>query len=212
MLRPARVALVLALGASACGRPPAPLPVDPGVSFAAHRDGDRFVVDRLQDGGSGVLAPPGRFHGDSPPSFVLRVDEQTRAGVWVIGRSRVLARAADSTRAPRSGEVLSDWNEGAIRLTLFARDGTVLRTDTFLRADGRALAHDAAPRPGYGAAYRAALRDAKGAAVGWMRVQTANRLYDGVLPAEVDDALAAAATVALDGEVTWLADHGGTGE
>jgi len=214
MHRPALVVLALALAAGGCGRPPAaPLPVEPGVSFAAHRDGDRFVVDRLQNGGSGFLAPPGRFHESSPPDFLLRIDDETRGALWVIGRSRVLARAADSTRAPHSGEVLSDWEQGAIRLTLFTRDGAVLRTDTFLRADGRALARDEAPRPGYaGGSYRAAIRDANGAAVGWMRVQTANRLYDGVLPAQVEDALAAAAAVALDGEVGWLADHGAGAE
>jgi hypothetical protein len=45
-----------------------------------------------------------------------------------------------------------------------------------------------------------------------MRVQPSARLYDGALPPGVDDVLAAAAVVALDGEVAWIADHGAVRE
>ena len=211
MPRPALLALVATLGAGACARPPGALPVDPGVTFAAHRDGERIVVDRLRAGGNGVLDPPGRFHGENPPDFVLRVDDETRAALWVFGRSRVLARAEASSVAPRSGEVLSRWDGGAIRLTLFARDGKALTTDAFVREDGRPLARDAATTE-MGGAYRAALRDASGADVGWLRVETARRSYDGVFPPAVEDSIAAAAAVALDAEVTWLADHAAAGE
>ena len=49
-----------------------------------------------------------------------------------------------------------------------------------------------------------------GVAGGWIRVRLARpapTVYDAALPAAVDDALAAAAVVVLDGEVGWIAEH-----
>ena len=60
--------------------------------------------------------------------------------------------------------------------------------------------------------YQAALRDAKGAPVGWLRVRVgpylpAPRIFEGVVPAAVDPALSAAAAVALDAEIDWIEAH-----
>jgi len=209
MPRRTPIVLVVGLALAGCAHPPAArLPVEPLVTFATHRDGDRFVLDRMRTGTTGVLDPPGRFRGDDAPDFVFRADDATRAALWVVGRSRVLVRDEASTIARRRGEVLSDWEAGAIRLTLFAPDGVVLRTDPFVARDGRPLVHTASPARGTPTddVFRAALRDAHGAEVGWLRVRSP-RVYDAVLPAAVDDALAAAAAVALDIEVAWIADR-----
>jgi len=209
MPRRTPIVLVLALALAGCAHPPASrLPVEPLVTFATHRDGDRFVLDRMRTGTTGELDPPGRFRADYAPDYVFRADDATRAALWVFGRSHVLVRDDVSTISRRRGEVVSDWEAGAIRLTLFAPDGVVLRTDPFVARDGRPLARTASTARGTPAddVFRATLRDAHGGDVGWLRVRSP-RVYDAVLPAAVDDALAAAAAVALDIEVAWIADR-----
>jgi len=210
---PRRLA-ALALAAAACGARHVTLPAEPDVTLAAHRDPDGFVIDRLPDGATGLLVRPGRFHSGEAPDLTLRVRDEPRGGLWVIGHSRVLVREGPSTSAPRIGEVMSTWDGRAIRLTLYGRDASPLRTDVFTRADdgpgAPSLARDepgTAPR----GTYRAAVRDAGEAAVGWMRVQIpstdgAPRVYDAVFPRTVDGALAAGAAVALDAEIDWLVD------
>jgi hypothetical protein len=210
---PIRTLAVLAALLAGCGaRQVATLPTDPGVTFAAHRTGDRLVVDRTRSGESGRLDAPGRLREASAPDLVLRVGDETRAALWIVGRSRVLVRDDPSTIAPRAGEVLSSWDGGALRLTLYPRTGAPLTTDPFAREGlhgGERLVHTA-PRPA--GAYRAPLRDGAGTEVGWLRVELGRsdgvpRVYDGVLPRAVDDGLAAAAAVALDGEIGWIVEH-----
>jgi len=206
----------LALAAGACATRHVSLPADPGVTLAAHRDADGFVIDRLPDGATGLLVPPGRFHAGNAPDLTLEVRGEPRAALWMIGASRVLVREGPSTTTPRVGEVLSTWDGRAIRLTLYGRDGAPLRTDVFARADdGRGAPALAREEPGaidLSGTYRAAIRDAHDTSVGWMRVQIrpaerASRIYDAVFPTAVDGALATGAAVALDAEVGWLEDH-----
>jgi hypothetical protein len=154
-----------------------------------------------------VLTARGRLHDPDAPEFVLRVGDETRAGLWIVGRTRVLARDSTDNRAARVGEVLSTWDDGAIRLTLYPRSGAPLASDTFRAVGGRVLARSSTPA----GTYRAALRDTNGAEVGWLRVDAgaagAPRAYDAVLPERVDDAVAAAAAAALDVELGWIAEH-----
>src|SRR5262245_58551276 len=110
---------VLALAVAACRAPRSALPVDPGVTFAAHRDGGGFVVDRPRAGEAGVLAARGRLHDPDAPNLVLRVGDEARTGLWNVGHTRVVARDGTDNRGPRAGEVLSAWDAGAIRLTLY---------------------------------------------------------------------------------------------
>jgi len=206
------VTLLIAAGLG-CARQDALVAPDPEVTFAAHRSGDRLVLDRLPSGAHATLAPPSWFHDADAPRFVLVAGGETRAGVWIVGRTRVLVRRDDATTSPRTAEVLSEWDEGTIRLTLFQSDGPTLGVDRFVRtrADGGAPLTPAAPLHG---TYRAVVRDAQGAPVGWLRVRIdppESRVYDGVLPAEIGDPLAAAAVVALDGEVAWIEEHGSGG-
>jgi len=201
-----------------CFRPPSTVPVEPGATFAAHPSEDGFVLDRTQAGSPALLARPGRLQGANAPSFVLRAGGETRAALWIVGHSRVIVRADASTIAPRTGEVLSTWDGGAVRLTIYEPDDSALRTDVFARegegggpsALTRSLPSEADPS----GTYRAAVRDGQGAPVGWMRVRIARPappLYDAVLPVGVGDPLAAAAVVVLDGEIEWIAAHAAEG-
>jgi hypothetical protein len=208
--------LALALAAGACASRHTTLPAEPGVTLAAHRDGDGFVIDRLPDGATGLLVARGRLHAEDAPDLTLEVRGERRAGLWMVGASRVLVREDASTRAPRIGEVLSTWDGRAIRLAIYDRDGSMLRTDVFRRSDGGpgapVLAREEPRATELEGTYRAAVRDAHETAVGWMRVQIrptedTSRIYDAVFPTAVDGALAAGAVAALDTEVTWLEDH-----
>jgi len=201
-----QIAIAAALG---CARQEAWVAPDPAVTFAAHRAGDRLVLDRLPSGAHGALEPPGWPHTPDEPTFVLRAGGEVCAALWVVGRSRVLVRREVVTTSPRIAEVLSAWDDGALRLTLFQDGGPTLGVDHLARAEGAeaALVMRGAPLRG---TYRAAARDVRGAPLGWLRVRVeppAGPVYDGVLPGAVGDALAAAAALALDGEVAWIQRH-----
>ncbi len=211
---------VAVLAAGACARSRTTLPVEPGASFAIHPERDGFVVDRMRDGGTGVLEKPGWLHDPSGPSFILRSGADVRAALWLVGRSRVLVREDPSTLAPRTGEVLVSWADGAARLTLWARDGSTLQTDTFGR-EGPGTAPPLLSREratsGVDGTYRALVRDAGGTPVGWMRARITRdpheaRAYDAAFPARVEDGLAAAASVALDAEIGWIEEHAGSAQ
>src|SRR5262249_59315924 len=63
-----------------------------------------------------------------------------------------------------------------------------------------------------GGRYRAALRDATGAEVGWLRLRVgpyepAARIYEAKLPAGVSDDLAIAAVISLASELDWIEGH-----
>lgn len=212
---------------SACGRSPGPITPDPGVTFAAHLVARGFVVDRLRDGGSGTLEPPGLFSARrGPPTYLLQAAGGPRGGLWVVGQSRVLARPEPSTLAPVTGEAIASWNDGAISLSLHRGSGPPWKVGPFARQGGgtgpSVLSRNAQTVLDVRGNYRAALRDAGGAEVGWLRVrvspyQRAARIYDAVLPDGVDDGLAAAAVVLLDEEIDWIEAHAidvyrGTGE
>jgi len=203
------------LVAAACRPPRTTLPVDPGVTFAAHRAGDGFVVDRTRDGETGSLDRRGRLDEPGSADLILRVDAEPRAGLWVVGRTRILVRDGTSTRTPRAGEILSRWEDGAIRLTLYPRTGAPLETDVF-RGQGTVGEHALSRGAEPSGTYRATVRDPAGTGVGWLRVdvgsRTLPRFYDAVLPEPVDDGLAAAAAVALDAELGWIAEHRGGGD
>lgn len=192
-----------------CARQDTRVPPDPEVTFAAHRSGDRLVLDRLPSGVHAILAPPSWLRDPDAPRFVLVAGGERGAGIWIVGRTRVLVRRDDATTSPRIAEVLSEWDQGAIRLTLVQTDGPTLGVDRFARerSDGGASLTRAAPTHG---TYRATVRNARGEPVGWLRVRVdppAPRIYDGVLPDEIGDSLAAATIVALDGEVAWIEEH-----
>jgi len=194
------------------------VPIEPGVNFAAHAEHARLVIDRLPGGGAGEVTPPGWFHwpGSASPTLVLTEKNGSVTGLWLTAPATVEARAGTSGTAPRAGLVEPSWEDNAIRLTLRTAAEDKIQTDVFARqATGGgplALSRVAQSILDVRGVYRAALRDAKGAEAGWLRVrispyQESMRIYDGLLPAAVGPALAAAAAVALASEIDWIEDH-----
>jgi len=192
-----------------------PVAVDPDANFAAHREHGGLVVDRLGPGRAGELRPARWVRLPGDPTFVLEADGERIAALWVAGE-RVVVRRAPAEDAPVVGEIDPAWDAGAIRLVIRAADGSSLRTDPFARkvADTGpdALTRASQTVIDVRGTYQAALRDAKGAPVGWLRVRVgpylpAPRIFEGVLPATVDPALSAAAAVALDAEIDWIEAH-----
>jgi hypothetical protein len=210
-MRGAFLAVVVASGCAA-----RPVPVEPGVTFAAHLEHGGLAVDRLAGGGTGVLEPPGWFRRPGAPTWVLRDGGGTLAALWVTAPSRVDVRRTRGAAGPPVARVEPSWEDGAVRLALVPAGGAPLHSTIFARigAGGgtSVLTRAARTTLDVRGTFRAELEDADGAGVGWLQArigpyQAAPRLYDAVLPPEVDDGLAAALIVALDGEVEWIESH-----
>src|SRR5205823_784401 len=204
---PARVGRAGRPRAGTLGRGRLWAPARPGGPYAAGAGGGGPTLDR------GNARPRRRSPGD--PTFVLEADGERIAALWVAGQ-RVVVRRAPAEDAPVVGEIDPAWDAGAIRLVIRAADGSSLRTDPFARkvADTGpdALTRASQTVIDVRGTYQAALRDAKGAPVGWLRVRVgpylpAPRIFEGVVPAAVDPALSAAAAVALDAEIDWIEAH-----
>ena len=212
-----RIALAL-LPLLGCTRlPPLSVPpaIDPGVNLAAHLEHERIVADRLPGGARGVLEQPSWFRWGRAPTFVLQVDGQPAAYLWLTAPATVEVRTTSSPDAPVVGAVEPGWDDNAIRLTLRAGDA-VFHTDTFARTDvgggPPVLSRIAQSVIDVRGTYRAPVRDAKNAEVGWLRVkvspyQEALRIFDGVVPAGVGASAAGAIAVALNSEVDWIESH-----
>jgi hypothetical protein len=187
--------------------------VDPAANFAAHMVEGGVEIDRMKNGQVAVLENPGWFHVPNQPTYVLRAEGETRAALGMFGRSRVVIRQEPSTIAPRTGEAIATWDAGAIRLALHPANAPVLQSDVFNREGGGGgpalLSREGSSLADRDGTYRATLRDAAGQPLGWLRVrlepgEELGRVYEGQIPSTVDDALAAAAVLVLDGEVSWL--------
>jgi hypothetical protein len=158
-----------------------------------------------------VLVPAGSLF-SSGPNFLLKSGGKTLAALWVQDSGHVIIRRSVDPSSPLIGRVDATWHQGAIRLTLTPADGPALQLGRFHRVDS--------PRSailGVGATtvldlrgmYEAQLRDTQGATTGWLRVrispyQDARRIYDGNLPATVQEPLAAAAVALVNSDISNL--------
>jgi hypothetical protein len=197
-----------------CGLAPHVVPVDPGVNFAAHRESRGLVIDRMAGVHPAVLVPAGWWWFGSGPRFLLRADATTLATLWQHSGDFIVRRGTDQTTATL-GWVRAGWDHGAITLALTPTGVAGVNTSMFRRLDGRpapaALGQHADTIFDVRGVYRADIVDHSGESVGWLRVRIApdeaTMIYDGVLPADIDGPLAAAAAARLDVEVGWLEDH-----
>ena len=211
------VTMLAAAALSACARSRGPITYDPDVKIAAHLARGGLFVDRVPSGRAVRLEAGGWLSNPGRPSYRLLGDNPDQVtGLWVVGHSRMMVRESASTLEPIAGEVVASWEEAAIRLTLHLANAHVLHTDAFAREGGgtgpSTLNRSAQTVLDVRGTYRAAVRNGDGAAVGWLRAkigpyQKAPRIYDGVLPDEVSDGVAVAATIVLDGEIGWIEDH-----
>jgi len=193
------------------------LPVEPGVTFAAHLEHVGIVFDRLPGAaGQAIAKPPSGFRLPGAPAFFLERDGKRSAAFWLPEPSTVDVRASDASSGLLLGQVTPDWDDSQIRLTLRREDGQPLHTEVFARewtaGATAALSRTARSNLDVRGSYRAQVRDAFGTDAGWIRVRIgpyldAPRMYDGVLPADVTPELTAATVLALSSEIDWIEAH-----
>ncbi len=213
-MRGARVVLTLLLAAG-CGFGNRKVAVESGVTFAAHIEHEGIVFDRYPGGGHAIAKPRSGFRLPGSPAFVLERDGTRAAAFWLPAPSTVEVRATDESSAMLIGEVIPDWDDDAIRLTLRRGDAAPLHTETFAREWGgatAALSRSTRSNLDLRGSYRARLRDASGTDVGWLRVRVgpfldAPRIYDGVLPGDVVPEVTVATVLALSSELDWIETH-----
>jgi hypothetical protein len=191
-------------------------PVASDATFSAHIESRGLVLDRTRAGGVGLAEPPGWLRLPGQPAAVVRIGDMTAGWVWVDGPAGATVRREQSADMPVVATVRSAWQDNVISLTLDAGGAGTFTTTTFARQGGtggpEAISRAAQTVLEVRGEFRAEVRDAGGAPVGWLRAritpyQSATRVYDGVLPPAIDDALAAAAALVLDAEVTWIENH-----
>jgi len=182
-------------------------PLDPTVTFAAHRESRGLVIDRLNDAGSAELVAEGP---PWDPSFRLE-RQHGRTAVISSRNGRATVRLGEGASASLVGQVDAELDGGAIRFTLQPGPGEVVRTTVFHRigAQGETLRRSAKNILEVRGEYRADLTSASGALIGWLRVrvgkyQAYTRIYDGVVPSSIDGALVAATVQLLDAEIDHL--------
>jgi hypothetical protein len=207
--------LVLALAAPGGARAERYLLARPETTFVAHEVHAGLAIDKMRSGEPTTLQPKGWFRWPGEPILVMH-GAQHDIGLWLVETGSVVVRDGVTEAAPVIGRVEPSWDEGAIRLTLWPRTGPPIRGDVFARSDPgagpSALARWAADEVQVQGAYDADFHAANGSTVGWLGVdigyhQAAFVMYEGYLPPEVDEALAAATAVALGSEIDWILAH-----
>jgi len=151
--------------------------------------------------------------GASPVSAVA-LDSQVPFAAYRDGRGLVVAEGgARGTAVADDGTVEVYREHGAIHFAFKPANAAALRTGAFERIDGRRAA------PVLGEAvetdldlrgvYRAELRDANGASVGWLRVSVSPfdvppRVYEGRVPATLSPRMIRTALAHLDAEIDTI--------
>ena len=207
---------LLLVAGEGCAPATALLPVDPGVTFAAHRVHAGFVIDTMRGGEPACLAPPRWLRLPGEATFALSGAGAGEEALWVGGPGQVTVHRTLSSESPIVGTIVPSWDNNAIRIAIEPAQGGPFTTDVFAREDVGGgvsvlsrLAQLSIDVPG---TYRATLRDPAGRPVGWIRVaiglhQAAPEIYAAVLPPDIDEALAAASVVALGEEIDWIEYH-----
>jgi hypothetical protein len=198
------------------GCSPHTIPLDADVTFAMHQESREFVVDRPTSGASALVTAATWLRLPGDPAWALRRDGETLAAYWIDGNASTSARAGMRASDRPLGEVRPSWDDNAIRVRIEPAEGQPIQSDTFARTDGAsgttALSRTGPTNLDLRGHYRAVLRDAAGAEVGWLRLrigpyEPAGRIYEGVLPTGVDEGLAVAAVLALANEIDWIESH-----
>ncbi len=207
------LASLAAVGASACRvRTITP---EADATFAMHQESRDFVIDRAASVASADVVPAKWLRGPGQPMWALRRDGRTLAAYWIDGDAGTTARAGPTRSDDALGAVRPSWDDNAIRLAIEPRDGDPVRSDLFGRTVGGgpdALRRSAQTILDVRGRYRAALRDASGAEVGWIGLrigpyEQAARIYEAALPTAIDERLAIAAVLALATEIDWIESH-----
>jgi hypothetical protein len=203
------VALLATVGCVSYASYAMPVPVDDGLTFAAHETHAGLVIDRTQQGWTGVATPHGGFF---HPVAVLHTADTVDA-ITVMGPGNAVVEQQGVGSSPEVGRIEPSWDNQAIKLTIRPANGPALQTGRFHRTDN--LAGDSVltrldqDRIDLEGAYRANVRSADGRDVGWLglvvgKTQPGHVMYEAVLPKGFDDGLAAGAAEALGSEIAYI--------
>jgi hypothetical protein len=205
--------LVLAM---VCGCGVRAVPLDSDATFAMHQENRTFVMDRPRSGAPAVVTAAEWLRLPGDPAWALRRNEQTRAAYWIDGNAGTIARAGLRSSDRPLGDVRPTWDDNAIRLHIEPSGGQPVTSDVFAATENGGgpdvLTRDTQTILDVRGRYQAALRDATGAQVGWMRLrigpyQPAPRIYEAKLPAGVSEDFAVAAVISLASEIDWIEAH-----
>jgi hypothetical protein len=201
---------------AACGCGLHTIPLDSDVTFAAHQESQVFVVDRPLSGKPALVTAPQFLRLPGDPAWALRHDGKTLAAYWIDGNAGTSARAGLKVSDQSLGDVRPSWDDNAVRLRIEPPGGEPIQSDVFARTDGNAatttLTRSAQTILDVRGRYQSALRDTKGAEIGWLRLrigpyEAAPRIYEAALPAGVSEELAVAAVISLASEIDWIEGH-----
>jgi hypothetical protein len=153
----------------------------------------------------------------SPASAAQQPASQVTFTAYRDHRGLVIQDGGDwPSGSTGQGAVNAYWERGAIRLALTPVDVSGFSSDVFERIDGNrttaVLGPPAETNLDVRGVYRAELRDATGASVGWLRVSVspfdvAPRVYDGNVPATITPQVISAALARLDAELDGIEAH-----
>jgi hypothetical protein len=199
-----------------CGCGARAIPLQSDASFGMHQENRTFVVDRPTSSPPAVVTAAEWLRTPGDPAWALRRDGAPLAAYWIDGNASTTARAGLQASDKPLGAVRPSWDDSAIRLQLEPPGGQPIKSDVFARAADEGgtpvLTRDAQTILDVRGRYQAALRDATGAEVGWLRLRVgpyepAARIYEAKLPAGVSDDLAVAAVISLASELDWIEGH-----
>ena len=186
------------------------------MTFSGHEEKHRVVIDHTRDGRPAALVPPSWFRRRGEPTYLLQRDGTTQAALWLEEAGRVEIRNGRSEQDRPAGRVDPSWQDGSIYLTFTPVAGSPYRAGPFRRVvtggGPGELTRRAQTVLDVRGTFQADLLDAAGKPVGWWRLrnspyQAAPRIYDAVLPDDLDLALTVATAVALGTEVDWIEAH-----
>jgi len=175
---------------------------DPRINFSAHTASRGVIIDKIDDGQKAVLKPWDLRTG---PQYVLQTAKgSTTAALWASHKT-TLVRSTPDPSSPVIGTVDSISEDYAIRFQLKPAGGGTFSTSPFKRIDAdsaAALGERTFSLVDLRGIYQAEISDDAGNPVGWMRVQVGSRfkparIYEGVLPREINGPLAVAVVARL---------------
>jgi hypothetical protein len=190
-------------------------PASGDLTFAAHEVHGGLAIDRMQGGKAVVATAPGWLRMPGSPTLVLRDGNKEEGALWLKAPAEVVVRSEVSGQDPVE-RVTPSWESNALRLTIEPASGPHLTTDVFRREDlgagPRELTRNTDLSIDLEGSYRAVVRLPDGTPVGWLRARvdphgSTGIAYEGVLPPQVDEALAVASAEALSSEIDYIQDH-----
>ena len=187
--------------------------IDPHADFVAHPGYGGLVVDKMGTGHTAVLVHARSAPSTVGPTHVFELDGQPSAALWVSDHDHVIVRPTADVTEPPAGDVVASWTDGAMQLTFHSAHGKSFHTSRFDRVSGPKF-RNVLDREMYAitdlpGVYRAEVRDAHDAPVGWVSVrilpyQGLPRDYQADVPDLLNGPLVAGAVALLDSEITTI--------